>query len=117
MEVKSLFSLILHCVTDGPTDRRTDRRTDGRTERVTYRVSCTRLLVLQSYPHYLLSIPGKFHQRVESFMRAKVATTKKQFLQQVSSPDFIDLVAISPDAAICIFDGLQVYCRNLPHIR
>ena len=39
MEVRSLFGLISHCVTDGPTDR----PTDGPTDRVTYRVACTRL--------------------------------------------------------------------------
>ena len=37
MEVRSLFGLISHCVTDGPTD--------GRTDRVTYRVACTRLKI------------------------------------------------------------------------
>ena len=50
-------------------------------------------------------------------MRATVTTTKKDFLRRVASPDFVDLVVISPESAICIMDGIQVNCRNLPHIR
>ena len=57
------------------------------------------------------------HQNITSYIRTKIAITKKSFVKQVASPDFIDLVVMSPDAAICIYDGIQVYCKNLPHIR
>ena len=37
-------------------------------------------------------------------------------MRHVQSPDFVNVLPISPNAAICLMDGVIVNCTNLPHI-
>ena len=62
------------------------------------------------------SIPGKLHQRIESFTHCHVATSKDKFLRLANCTDFVDFRCLGPDAAIAIRDGLSIPCRNLPAI-
>ena len=62
------------------------------------------------------SIPGKLHQRIETFTHCQVATNKEKFLQLARNSNFLDFRCLGPEAAIAIKDGLAVPCRNLPAI-
>ena len=43
-------------------------------------------------------------------MRAKCTTTQKQFEKQIQNPNFVSILALGPEAAITIQDGIPVNC-------
>ena len=81
-----------------------------------YFVLCC-IITSHTYQQATLFSLQKFHQNAKSFLRAKCSTTKEQLLENVKSPNFVDIFPISDTTAICSHDGIQIRCNNLPHIR
>ena len=59
---------------------------------------------------------GKFHANVEGFLNSKLITSKDAFMKAMDNDTFFSYRYINPQAAVALFDGITVLCKNPIHI-
>lgn len=59
------------------------------------------------------SLAGRFHMRIQSFLKSKIVTSKEAFLKACDSPDFFDFLEIGQNSSIILCDGMTVTNTNI----